>query len=35
MVEIKRVWNENRQVYGARKVWRQQQEAPVMVAGLN
>jgi putative transposase len=23
MVEIKRVWNENRQVYGARKVWRQ------------
>jgi transposase InsO family protein len=22
-VEIKRVWNENRQVYGARKVWRQ------------
>lgn len=23
MVEIERVWNENRQVYGARKVWRQ------------
>jgi transposase InsO family protein len=23
MVEIKRVWDENRQVYGARKVWRQ------------
>ena len=23
MVEIKRVWNENREVYGARKVWRQ------------
>ena len=23
MVEIKRVWNENRQVYGARKIWRQ------------
>jgi hypothetical protein len=23
MVEIKRVWNENHQVYGARKVWRQ------------
>ena len=22
MVEIKRVWNENRKVYGARKVWR-------------
>ena len=22
-VEIERVWNENRQVYGARKVWRQ------------
>ena len=21
MVEIERVWNENRQVYGARKVW--------------
>ena len=23
MVEIERVWNENRQVYGAGKVWRQ------------
>jgi transposase InsO family protein len=23
MVELERVWNENRQVYGARKVWRQ------------
>ena len=23
VVEIERVWNENRQVYGARKVWRQ------------
>ncbi len=23
MLEIERVWNENRQVYGARKVWRQ------------
>ncbi|NIQ91913.1 MAG: IS3 family transposase [Deltaproteobacteria bacterium] len=23
MVKIERVWNENRQVYGARKVWRQ------------
>ncbi|MGI9570635.1 MAG: IS3 family transposase [Desulfobulbia bacterium] len=23
MVEIERVWNENRKVYGARKVWRQ------------
>ena len=22
-MEIERVWNENRQVYGARKVWRQ------------
>jgi transposase InsO family protein len=22
-VEIERVWDENRQVYGARKVWRQ------------
>jgi putative transposase len=23
MVEIERLWNENRQIYGARKVWRQ------------
>ena len=32
MVEIKRVWNENRQVYGARKVWRQLNRECVPVA---
>jgi transposase InsO family protein len=32
MVEIERVWNENRQVYGARKVWRQLHREGVTVA---
>ena len=32
MVEIKRVWDENRQVYGARKVWRQLNREGIPVA---
>ena len=28
-VEIERVWNENRQVYGARKVWRAPRHRPL------
>ncbi len=32
MVEIERVWNENRRVYGARKVWRQLLREDIEVA---
>lgn len=31
-VEIQRVWQENRSVYGARKVWRQLRREGVIVA---
>jgi transposase InsO family protein len=31
-VEIERVWNENRQVYGARKIWRQLHREGIPVA---
>jgi transposase InsO family protein len=30
--EIERVWDENRQIYGARKVWRQLQREGIEVA---
>ena len=32
MVEIERIWNENRKVYGARKVWRQLHREGLLVA---
>ena len=31
-VEVRRIWNENRQVYGARKVWKQARREAIPVA---